>query len=48
MGAQVVLETPTGHKTVGVFGVVHPEVLVKYEVDYPCSIVELDIDLLML
>lgn len=47
MGAQVTLETPTGHKCVGVFGVVHPEVLQKYEVDYPCSVVELDIDMLM-
>ena len=47
MGAQVVLELPNGPKIAGIFGVVHPEVLNKYDITYPCSLVELDIDLLM-
>ncbi len=34
-------------KVVGTMGVVHPEVLSKFEVTYPTSLVELDIDALM-
>jgi len=34
-------------KTVGVLGVVHPEVLSKYEISYPCSLVEIDIEAIM-
>ena len=34
-------------KIVGTLGVVHPEVLHNFDVSYPCSIVELDIDALM-
>ena len=28
-------------------GVVHPEVLEKYEISYPCSVCEMDVDALM-
>jgi len=32
---------------IGSFGVIHPEVLSRYEVSYPCSAVELDVEALM-
>ena len=32
---------------VGLLGVVHPEVLHNFEVAYPCSVVELDIEAIM-
>jgi phenylalanyl-tRNA synthetase beta chain len=48
MGAEVVLKYDDGsEKVVGILGVVHPEVLSTYEITYPCSITELDIDALM-
>ena len=48
MGAEAVLKYDNGdEKVAGIFGVVHPEVLENYEVQYPCSVTELDIDLLM-
>lgn len=48
MAADVVLRTSDGvERTVGVMGVVHPEVLSNYDVSYPCSVVELDIEALM-
>ena len=49
MNAEVVLKTLADgvEKIVGTLGVVHPEVLHNFDVSYPCSIVELDIDALM-
>jgi phenylalanyl-tRNA synthetase beta chain len=48
MAADVVLRWANGtEKSVGVMGVVHPEVLSNYEVSYPCSVVELDLEALM-
>lgn len=48
MAAEVVLRSADGsEKSVGVMGVVHPEVLANYDVSYPCSVVELDIEALM-
>ena len=48
MSADIILRTDNGaEKTIGVFGVVHPEVLDKFEISYPCSIVELDLESLM-
>ena len=48
MAADIVLRLADGtEKTVGVMGVVHPEVLANYEVSYPCSVVELDIEAIM-
>ena len=47
MCAEVVLrktgDSVTEH-IIGVLGVVHPEVLAKYAISYPCSIIELDIE----
>ena len=49
MNAEVVLKTLADgvEKVVGMLGVVHPEVLHNFDVSYPCSVVELDIDALM-
>ena len=52
MGVQVLLHdfNSSGKKEtscVGVFGVIHPEVLKNYDLTYPCSIAELNVDLLM-
>jgi len=33
-----------GNKTVGVFGVVHPEVLKNYNIPFPCSTLEIAVD----
>lgn len=47
--AEVVLRVvATGaEKVVGLLGVVHPEVLHNFEVAYPCSVVELDVEAIM-
>lgn len=50
MGAEVVLhfeEEGKADQVVGTFGVVHPEVLQNFEVTYPCSILEMDVEALM-
>jgi phenylalanyl-tRNA synthetase beta chain len=50
MGAEVVLhweEAGKEDQVVGTFGVVHPEVLQNFEVTYPCSILEMDVEALM-
>lgn len=48
MSADVVIIGDDGsERTVGSLGVVHPEVLGNYEVSYPCSIVELDVEAFM-
>jgi phenylalanyl-tRNA synthetase beta chain len=53
MGADVVLRKSDSEGivseeiTVGVFGVVHPEVLANYDISYPCSVVELNLESLM-
>lgn len=47
MAAEVVLRSDAGERVVGVLGVVHPEVLGSYEVSYPCSVCELDVEALM-
>jgi len=28
--------------SIGVFGIVHPEVLEKFEISFPCSVFEID------
>ena len=49
MNAEVVLTVvATGEaQVVGVMGVVHPEVLTHFDVHYPCSVVELDVEAIM-
>lgn len=50
MGAEVVLhfdEEGKEDQVVGTFGVVHPEVLQNFEVTYPCSILEMDVEAMM-
>ena len=48
MAAELVLRSDAGgERVVGVLGVVHPEVLGSYEVSYPCSVCELDVEALM-
>lgn len=49
MVAEVVLKTvSTGEeKVIGTMGAVHPEVLEKFEITYPCSAVELDIEAIL-
>lgn len=49
MNAEVVLvnSETNEEKVVGNFGVVHPDVLKSFEITYPCSIVELNLELLM-
>ena len=54
MGAEIVLVKPqegvsgaSKEQVIGILGVVHPEVLTNYEISYPCSIVELDLEALM-
>lgn len=45
-GVEVVLEAPSGGDiTIGVMGVVHPEVLLKFNLPYPCSLFEISLDL---
>ena len=34
-------------KCIGVIGVVHPEVLSNYDITYPCSLLELDVEAIM-
>ncbi|KAJ1457851.1 hypothetical protein M885DRAFT_514345 [Pelagophyceae sp. CCMP2097] len=46
--AQVVVTAPGGVRTImGKLGVVHPVVLKNFDVDYPTSSIELDVELLM-
>lgn len=49
MGAEVVLKWNDGRDdtVVGIMGVVHPLVLEKFEVVYPCTVLELDLDAIM-
>lgn len=49
MCVEVVLKNEDGRpeKIVGTMGVVHPEVLQKFDVTYPCSVLEMDVELLM-
>lgn len=53
MGAEVILQTvdPSTNemieKKVGIFGVLHPEVLEKFEVGYPASILEMNLEDIM-
>eukprot|EP01035_Chromulina_nebulosa_P017679 gene17679-23269_t len=48
MNAEVVLRYDNGQELViGTLGAVHPEVLEKFEINYPCSTVELDINAIM-
>lgn len=50
MGAEIVLhyaDSSKEDKVVGTFGVVHPEVLQNFDVTYPCSILEMDVEALM-
>ena len=35
---------PGGRLTLGSFGVLHPEVLANYDIKYPCSVIEMDIE----
>jgi phenylalanyl-tRNA synthetase beta chain len=50
MGAKVLIHYTQGDiepLTIGVFGVVHPEVLKSYDISYPCAIAEIDVETLM-
>jgi phenylalanyl-tRNA synthetase beta chain len=49
MAAEIVIKNiATGTETVvGNMGVVHPNVLAKFDVDYPCTILEMNLELLM-
>lgn len=49
MSADIVLkyEDGTPEKVVGSLGVVHPKVLENFDVSYPCSVLEMDVDALM-
>lgn len=48
MSAELMLRFLDGkEKVIGVFGVTHPEVLSNFEISYPCSVVELDLDALL-
>jgi phenylalanyl-tRNA synthetase beta chain len=52
MAAEVVMKYTDAagtvtQKKVGVYGVVHPEVLEKYEISYPCSLLELNLEDIM-
>ncbi len=52
MGAEVVLKKTDDannvtESVVGIIGVVHPEVLKSFDISYPCSITELDLEALM-
>lgn len=46
-GKLVLIKDDGSRTTVGVLGVVHPDVLTNFEVAYPCSVVELDIEAIM-
>ena len=35
---------PGGRLTLGSFGVLHPDVLANYDIKYPCSVIEMDIE----
>ena len=44
-GAQIILELDNGTKTkVGTFGVLHPKVLANFELNYPATVLELNIE----
>lgn len=48
--AELVLVRPSDKSVlavVGSFGVLHPEVLAKYDVPYPTSVLEIDLEVLM-
>jgi phenylalanyl-tRNA synthetase beta chain len=54
MSAEIVLRnkanvdsTSCAERVVGVLGVIHPDVLTNFEISYPCSVVELDVEALM-
>lgn len=53
MGAEVILQTvdtetsKMTEKKIGIFGVVHPHVLEKFEVNYPCSVLEINLEDIM-
>lgn len=51
MSAEIVLRWSDGREVpeqvVGTMGVVHPDVLTNFDVSYPCSILEMDIEALM-
>lgn len=48
MGAEVVLRKDSGEEeVVGTMGVVHPHVLANFEVSYPCTILEMNLEKLM-
>ena len=36
-----------GGKEVGIFGIVHPDVLSKFDIVNPCSVLELDLEPLL-
>jgi phenylalanyl-tRNA synthetase beta chain len=52
MGAEIILKKVTAdgseiELSVGSMGVVHPDVLAKFELQYPCSVVEIDMEAIM-
>lgn len=51
MGADIILRKVINNQIndsiIGTMGVLHPDVLNKYEISYPCSVVELDLEALL-
>jgi phenylalanyl-tRNA synthetase beta chain len=47
MGGDVILRKGDDVIVVGTLGVIHPEVLKKFEISYPCCVVELDLEALL-
>ena len=54
MGAEIVLAKQTSSDSgavqefaVGSMGVIHPDVLANFEITYPCSVVEIDMEAIM-
>jgi phenylalanyl-tRNA synthetase beta chain len=47
MGADLVLNRDGKDTVIGGLGVVHPDVLAKFDISYPCSVVELDVEALL-
>ena len=42
--ADIVLTGGKGPMVIGTFGILHPEVLKNFNLEYPCSVLEMDIE----
>jgi len=45
--AEIVVGKGDKHKVVGIFGVVSPDVLANFEITFPCSLLELDLEIFL-